>query len=481
MVPYVSAPMNDQWGATAPPQTYATLPPSQSAEPWGGGTVYSAPPAATNGYGYGAPPPGPDPFGTPASLPALSATSYGAPPPSQDPFHAQAPVPHAYGAPSPLDSYGAPAPQANPYGAPPTPQFQQQQAMYAQPPPVQPSVPQQEQLSQPPQPDPFGTPAPYTVTTGFDYTPASTIGFASPVAQNAPEPVPMPAPAPEPAQQWTDPALLSMGTLSGQAPSLVSQNESKSDGGTLADQAYAKLVNMDAFDLVKDKSERKNPFEFGAASVGSNTMSLADMKKSTSVSSRFYRPLIGCKTVSVNHHSHPFFVFLTGTAEENNYELDSRRRCHGCFWQPTRKLWRIRRPARHGSTTTTHGSATHPGIRTASHATTASVWTTARASAATRIRTTTHATTATIRNATHAATTAATYGGIWATSRAAAAIWITDHDGPASVRTATHAATTAIWTSSLGRNVSHHCFCRTLLLPVDMLGINTYVGRYDSP
>ena len=52
----------------------------------------------------------------------------------------------------------------------------------------------------------------------------------------------------------------------------------------MADQAYARLVNMDAFDLVKDKSEQKNPFEFGSSSIGSNTASLADIKKIKSVS-----------------------------------------------------------------------------------------------------------------------------------------------------------------------------------------------------
>lgn len=54
----------------------------------------------------------------------------------------------------------------------------------------------------------------------------------------------------------------------------------------MADQAYAKLVNMDAFDLVKDKSEQKNPFEFTSSST--NTASLADMKKSSSVSFPFW-------------------------------------------------------------------------------------------------------------------------------------------------------------------------------------------------
>lgn len=52
----------------------------------------------------------------------------------------------------------------------------------------------------------------------------------------------------------------------------------------MADQAYAKLVNMDAFDLVKDKAPQKNPFEFASSSSANNSASLADMKKNNSVS-----------------------------------------------------------------------------------------------------------------------------------------------------------------------------------------------------
>jgi hypothetical protein len=103
----------------------------------------------------------------------------------------------------------------------------------------------------------------------------------------APEPEIALAPA-EPPQQAQNPALMSMNVLSGQSPSLVSSEpQSNGTGGTMADQAYAKLVNMDAFDLVKDKAEQKNPFEFASSSSSiNNTASLADMKKSSSVSIR---------------------------------------------------------------------------------------------------------------------------------------------------------------------------------------------------
>ena len=298
MTPYVPPPTNDVWGAPAPPQ-FAALPSSQPAsDPWGASSVYSAPPAlaTANGYGYGAPPPAQDPFGAPPSQPSVASNPYAPPPAAQDPFSAPA-APAAYGAPLGQESYAAPAPPANLYGAPPMQQQQYQQGMYGQPPPAAsiqepPMYPPQQQPSYPPQQqsDPFGTPAPQTVSTGYDYTPVSTIGFSSPVAQNAPpEPVPMSAPIEEPAQQWKDPALFSMGALSTTEPT-TSNNESKSNGGSMADQAYARLVNMDAFELVKDKSEQKNPFEFGSASIGSNTASLADIKKIKSVSphSGFY-------------------------------------------------------------------------------------------------------------------------------------------------------------------------------------------------
>lgn len=268
----------------------SALPPSttvQAADPWGAPT------------GYGAPVPPAAPYGDPDISLALTygapsgGFGYGAPP--------QAPSPAGYGAP-PQDPFGAPAPQqvppSNPYGAPPQQQQQQQppqqpQQMYGQPP---------AQAPYQAQPNPFGTPGPSTVSAGIDYTPASSIGFASPMGQQyqAPAPAPEPmgqqfqpmvqqfeAPAPaEPAEyQSSDPALMSMNVLSGQAPSLVSSEPQSNGtaGGSMADQAYAKLVNMDAFDLVKDKKEQKNPFDFGSSS-SVNTASLADMKKSNSVS-----------------------------------------------------------------------------------------------------------------------------------------------------------------------------------------------------
>jgi len=321
MTPYAGN--SDPWGAPTQ-QPYAALPPSnppqqqQSSDPWGAQSAYGAPsqgygapPPSSNpygngtqgGYDYGAPPPASnDPFGAPAP----ASNPYGAPPQpsSNDPFGAPAPSPNPYGAPPQQppsnDPFSAQAPQPapasnNPYGAPP----QQQQQMYGQQPPQQSAPTQQDQhqqmYGQPPsqqysappqeeqqQPNPFGSPAPRSVSTSQDYTPASTIGFASPTAQyNA---APQPAPVPEPAPAPTDPAAFTMNSLSGHGSNLVSNEpQSNGGGGTLADQAYGKLMSMDAFDLVKDKSQQKNPFEFsGGGSVASNTTSLADMKKSSS-------------------------------------------------------------------------------------------------------------------------------------------------------------------------------------------------------
>merc|ERR1712021_62756 len=55
--------------------------------------------------------------------------------------------------------------------------------------------------------------------------------------------------------------------------------------GTVADQAYAKLMNMNAFDLVKGKDEQQsvNPFDMGSATATvTNPASLADMKAQNS-------------------------------------------------------------------------------------------------------------------------------------------------------------------------------------------------------
>lgn len=165
---------------------------------------------------------------------------------------------------------------------------------------------------------PFGSPPPSTINgpTKEEFSPttqASSIGFASPMAhpfrpqdeqhatpqnqlqqlqvgeqpkhQQVPEHVePVAAPPP------SDPALLSMNVLSGQSQPLVTESMTNGVNGTaagsMADQAYAKLVNMDPFDLVqsKDSESRKNPFDAAIststtiAGINANA-SLADMKK----------------------------------------------------------------------------------------------------------------------------------------------------------------------------------------------------------
>ena len=94
----------------------------------------------------------------------------------------------------------------------------------------------------------------------------------------------------------SDPALLSMNVLSGQPQSLVTESminggAGQAVGSSMADQAYAKLVNMDAFDLVQDKDteSRKNPFDVesttsttigGGNNNNNKNASLADMMMS---------------------------------------------------------------------------------------------------------------------------------------------------------------------------------------------------------
>ena len=80
--------------------------------------------------------------------------------------------------------------------------------------------------------------------------------------------------------------MMSMNVLSGQPQSLVSGVTANGDK-TMADQAYAKLVNMDAFDLMKGKKDqdRANPFDMSGSKVN-NTASLSDMKSQSATVSQ---------------------------------------------------------------------------------------------------------------------------------------------------------------------------------------------------
>jgi hypothetical protein len=164
----------------------------------------------------------------------------------------------------------------------------------------------QQSTQQPPQA--VGTPAPTSNPNSYPaYTPGtetSSLGFASPVGYSMPAqndgfaqnnfagPVPAPEPeihvAPEPAPASSDPALMSMNVLSGQQQSLLAGNNAADGSKSMADQAYAKLVNMDAFDLVKDRGEeaRYNPFEAPSKNSVSSQVPLADLKKNVRISSR---------------------------------------------------------------------------------------------------------------------------------------------------------------------------------------------------
>lgn len=273
---------NDVFGA--PPQSgqpqpaYAALPPSApqqqqmvategAADPWGMASINAAlppsqPVAQPAANPFGAAPQGAPltqmPTGGGGGAPTLAA--------NQDPFSATAPPTQA-------------GIISTPYGVAPA-------AAFGSPPPSTINGPPKEEF----------TPA----------TQASSIGFASPMAQpfrpqdeqqqapqlaveleqqQAPEPVAAPAPP-------ANPALLSMSVLSGQPQSLVTEamtnGTNGSAGGSMADQAYAKLVNLDAFDLVqpKDSSVTKNPFDaavsstpIGGGPIANANASLADMKK----------------------------------------------------------------------------------------------------------------------------------------------------------------------------------------------------------
>ena len=283
---------------------FAALPPSTSAppaQPEAYGSALVAAPGPADPWGsavnpYGAPPPGPsDPYvAPPAAAPVANpGAQYGAPPTTPGPS-AQDPYGSGFG--------GGSAPTAaavNPYGlATPQPQSQQQQ-----------------------QQQPFATPMPSSIAgTPQDFTPAtqaSSIGFASPMAQPfgaqgdggaVPAPASFPATddssaAPE-SSAPSDPALLSMNVLSGQDQGLVTDSMAAANGTSngsapapsLVDQAYAKLVNMDAFDLVQDKGadSRSNPFDMAAngGKISGATASLSDMKSQNSSKTGEKKPIM---------------------------------------------------------------------------------------------------------------------------------------------------------------------------------------------
>jgi len=270
---------NDMYGAPVPQQAFAALPPSASSVPapqqqqqqqqqivamgatsdsWAMASMAGSLPPSQAAVAQ----PSPNPYGAPAPLPAQPSTQQPmAPAAPQNPFGFAA-APPQFGSPPPssiaahpqetpatqASSIGFASPMAQPFRPP------DQHQLQLQPQQLQLGVEQQEQ--------------PYEQQQQL-------------APQQAPQPTPAPAPAPP-----TNPALLSMNVLSGQAEPLITESMANGTGGqaagSMADQAYAKLVNLDAFDLVQDKSEeaRKNPFDMaGTTSTTNANQSLADMMK----------------------------------------------------------------------------------------------------------------------------------------------------------------------------------------------------------
>lgn len=235
-----------------------------ASDPWGMATMAAALPPSQPAVAHQPP----NPFSVPATAPTQTQMPLGgggapALAATQDPF----------GAGAPSTQTGA---ASTPYGVAPTP--------FGSPPPSTINAPAKEEF----------TPA----------TQASSIGFASPMAQpfppqdvqettqptNEQEQPHVPPAEPVATSPPADPALLSMNVLSGQPQSLVTEDMTNGTKGTaagsMADQAYAKLVNMDAFDLVqsKDSEARNNPFDAAVStstSIGGSVAnaSLADMRK----------------------------------------------------------------------------------------------------------------------------------------------------------------------------------------------------------
>ena len=220
------------------------------ADPW------AAPAPATNGYGYPSQPPaGGSLLALPPSGPAPAAQQPYSNPAAGTPFGAVAPAP----VPVPPPKPGAPAPQAAPYGAPP------------QPPAAAQTPFAYSQSAVPPAVTPYGQQTPSSL--GFT-SPTPTFSGFSPI----PDTQAAVAPKTNGAVSATDPALLSMNTLSGQE-GLFDANATGASG-SLADQAYERLANMDTFSLAtKNEPAASNPFAASSSSLGDNR-SLADMAKS---------------------------------------------------------------------------------------------------------------------------------------------------------------------------------------------------------
>mmetsp|Transcript_8126 Transcript_8126/g.16953 ORF Transcript_8126/g.16953 Transcript_8126/m.16953 type:complete len:609 (-) Transcript_8126:122-1948(-) len=255
---------SDPFGAGAPP---AALPPSTTAPAYppqpGAPAAYGNPPpqpGAPAGYGnpYAAAPPQQAAQGQYPALPAP------APAPNQFAF---APTPTA--APASAAPYGAPA---GLYGAP-------------EPPTAAPGglAPIDTQA-------PNGTAPPLQVTPQAQQTPSS-IGFASPPADfsgfspQAPAPAPVPEESPaeaKPEEAAVQPQL-TMNSLSGQGGLLGDGGDAKAASGSMADQAYARLAQMDTFTLGA-KPQAQNPFEVNNNVVGGNK-TLADIQSNKDGSS----------------------------------------------------------------------------------------------------------------------------------------------------------------------------------------------------
>ncbi|KAL7563212.1 hypothetical protein ACA910_014486 [Epithemia clementina (nom. ined.)] len=275
-------------------------------DPAPGGAFAALPPSTTTADPYGAPPS----YGYPVSqhppqgapFPALPA-----PAPAPNSFYPSAPV----GAPAqqqPFSTYGAATPGPTYHAPPPV-----DTGSYGAPPPPQQYVTPQAQQT----PSSIGFSSPPADFSGFtpqggapsnQYpAPATANQYPAPATANQ-YPAPATAnqyPAPATANQYPAPATanqypassssapeneaapastqsqptLTMNSLSGDEGLLSGANPSS---GSIADQAYAKLVNMDTFSLVnpsQPSAKRNNPFENAAAnSVVGGTQSLADLK-----------------------------------------------------------------------------------------------------------------------------------------------------------------------------------------------------------
>jgi hypothetical protein len=293
--PYQVAATNYSYGTTSMTNPYGAPPAAESnpyasaaattADPWNASNPYQNPYATTN---YGAPTSTPaqsNPYATTnyGGAPATTTNPYGENPSSATPAPSSVPLQqNPYDPTSTANAFAGGQPSAgyNPYAPAPPSAGQNSSDPWSAPAPI---------ATQPSLYDASNGGIPSAVTPQAQPTPSS-IGFGSPQPDFS-------GFSPGPTMQEPE----QTNTMSG-----YTEEKAASSGGTsILDQAYGKLVNMEAFSMGSKKDDRaKNPFALSSEnSYVGGTRSLADMQKKVSCFC-FRCPMIDC------HFAFYFFLQL---------------------------------------------------------------------------------------------------------------------------------------------------------------------------